>query len=104
MRPPIAPIPMNPSSAITPSVPLCSQRPRGRIVRPAPLCCHTCLAECPRVPVLPNLQMRWRLALVALYLAVILPLLLVNNVGLTPDSLVFIFFGAALLIGRPILF
>jgi hypothetical protein len=53
------------------------------------------------VPVLPNLQMRWRLALVALYLAVILPLLLVNNVGLTPDALVFIFFGAALLIGRP---
>jgi PAP2 superfamily len=56
------------------------------------------------VPVLPKLRMRWRLALVALYLAVILPLLLVNNVGLTPDALVFIFFGAALLIGRPILF
>ena len=56
------------------------------------------------MPVLPNLQMRWRLALVALYLAVILPLLLVNNVGLTPDSLVFIFFGAALLIVTAALF
>ena len=47
---------------------------------------------------------RWRIALVALYLAVILPLLMFFNVGLTPDSLAFVFLGAALLSGRLMLF
>ena len=52
----------------------------------------------------PHIKMRWRVALVCLYLAVVLPLLMFFNVGLTPDSLIFVFFGAALLVGRPALF
>ena len=51
-----------------------------------------------------RLPLRWRIAIVGLYLAVILPLLMYFNVGLTPDSLVFVFLGAALLVGRPLMF
>ena len=47
---------------------------------------------------------RWRVALVSAYLAVLLPVLMFFNVGLTPDSLIFVFLGAALLLGRPALF
>ena len=47
---------------------------------------------------------RWRVALVVVYLAAILPLLMFFNVGLTPDVLLFVFIGAALIVGRPLLF
>src|SRR5438105_187009 len=47
---------------------------------------------------------RWRVALLVVYLAGILPLLMFFNVGLTPDVLIFVFIGAALLVGRPLLF
>ena len=46
-------------------------------------------------------SLRWRAALAGLYLAALLPVLMVFNVGLTPDVLVFVFLGAALLMGRP---
>ncbi len=52
----------------------------------------------------PRLETRWRVALLCLYLVVVLPALLFFNVGLTPDALVFVFLGAALLVGRPALF
>lgn len=53
---------------------------------------------------LAGLSVRWRALLVAAYLIVLLPVLMYCNVGLTPDSLVFVFLGAALIIGRPLLF
>lgn len=55
-------------------------------------------------PLLPQMSLRARALIVAAYLLVTLPVLMFFNVGLTPDSLIFVFLGAALLVGRPALF